>query len=91
MIFCLYRYKTPLFRDIDQVGIQPDQACKLSQDIPTGLPLDPESALQLAHQVAADSCVLAAEERLEASLAHPESLVWRDGTHTWDAVVPTQT
>ncbi len=84
------RYKTPLFQDIDQVGIKPDQSCRLSQELTAGLPLDPETALLMAQQIAQDSCVLAAEERLEANLAHPEELVWQAGTHTWDAATATQ-
>lgn len=79
-----------MFNDIDQVGIQPDQSCKLSQEVPSGLPLDPEAALQLAQQVALDSCVIAAEERMEAGLAHPATVVWQDGSHTWQEAVPVQ-
>ena len=86
----VFRYKTPLFRDIDQVGIRPDQLCRLGQELPAGLPLDPETALQMAQQIAQDSCVLAAEERLEASLAHPQGLAWQASTHTWDAAIAQQ-
>ena len=84
------RYKTPLFRDIDTVGIKPDLSCRLGQDLPAGLPLDPEAALQLAQQIAQDSCVLAAEEQLEANIANPERLVWQAATHTWDAAIAAQ-
>lgn len=55
--------------------------------MPAGLPLDPETALLMAQQIAQDSCVLAAEERLEADIAHPEGLAWQAGTHTWNTVV----
>jgi hypothetical protein len=40
------RYKTPNFTDIDQVGIKPDQVCRVGQDLPAGLPLDPETAFR---------------------------------------------
>lgn len=80
------RYKTPNFTDIDQVGIKPDQVCRVGQDLPAGLPLDPETAFRVAQQLSMDSCVLAAEAQLEADLVRPQETQFQPDTHTWNLV-----
>jgi len=65
------RYKTPNFSDIDQVGIKPDKSCMIGQSVPTGMPLDPETAFRVAQQLAKDSCVIAAEVRLTLTFTPP--------------------
>ena len=85
-MLCGRRYKTPLFLEIDQVGIVPDESCRLgkgSVQAAPGLPLDAESAIRVSQQLMTDSCVAVAEDRLEAMMATPDTNVWHPATNTW--------
>lgn len=66
------RYKTPKLAEIDQVGIQPDMACRIEGGVDhqaaSGMPLDRASADTIAAQLETDNCVLTAQSMLELQL-----------------------
>lgn len=68
-----------LMQEIDKIGIRPDMACAPSvlvpprsaerqSSVPRGVPIDPQTAREVANQLQSDDCVLTAEHFLDPLL-----------------------
>ena len=66
-------------QEIDKIGIRPDMACAPSvlipprsaerqSSVPRGVPIDPQTAREVANQLQSDDCVLTAEHFLDPLL-----------------------
>lgn len=65
------RYTTPLFSEIDKIGVIPDASCKTGQQVPPGLPFDQEQTERMLQALSHDGCIIQAEESIDALLGNP--------------------